>query len=674
MRRAILTLLLLTYILSFDAPAQSGPDPALKFDISALDKSTDPCVDFYQFACGGWLARNPIPADRSYWAVFEQMRELNDQRIRQILEKASDPAIKRSADEQKIGDYYSSCMDEEAIERKNLDPIRPELERIGAIRDRNDLASEVAHLHELGSDALFAFTPDQRLGDATQVIAYIDQSQLNLPEPGYYTSSEPDSANAKKAYHAHLEQIFALLGKSPAQSSAAADDVLQIETALATASLSPTARRDRNAWYHEMSAAQLAQLAPAFPWTRYFGAIGYEPNGILNVAVPSYMETLNTLIENTSLSAWKNYFQWELVRVATPALPSRFRESEFNFYQADLRGVKVQESRSKQCDDLTGRDLGEAIGKRYVELYFPVETRQRVLTMVDQLRKAMSTDFADLSWMSDVTKREATRKLDLLRVMIGYPDHWRDYSRLEVKSADALGNAFRGQEFEFKRQLAKIGQPVDRGEFYELPQGVEGYHDNPLNVIVFTAGILQPPFFDPHMDDAINYGLAGAVIGHELSHAFDDKGHLFDGEGNMRNWWTSQDGANYTQRAACFVKQYSQYTAVENVKVDGELTLGENIADNGGLQLAYKAFESRQESDAHGIDGFTPEQRFFLGWSQWRCMNVTDKTAHVLARSDPHSPGKWRVNGVVGNMQGFAAAYHCKADSAMVNKEPCRLW
>ncbi len=674
MRRAVVILLLLTFIIPFNAPAQSGTEQALKFDINAVDKSADPCADFYQFACGGWLARNPIPSDRSYWAVFEQMRELNDQRIRQILEKAAGRAPTRSRDEQQIGDYYSSCMDEGSIERKNLDPIRPELERIGTIRDRRDLAKEVARLHELGSDALFAFAPDQRLGDATQVIAYIDQSQLNLPEPGYYTSSEPDSANAKKAYHVHLEQIFALTGKSTTQSSAAADDVLQIETALATASLSPTERRDRSAWYHEMSRAELSQLTPAFPWTEYFRAIGYEPNGILNVAVPSYMKALNTLIADTPLSAWKNYFQWELVRLATPALPSRFRDAEFNFYRADLRGVKVQEARSKQCGDLTGRDLGEAIGKCYVELYFPVETRQRVLTLADQLRKAMSTDFAELPWMSDATKREATRKLDLLRVMIGYPDHWRDYSRLEIEPGDALGNAFRGQEFEFKRQLAKIGQPVDRQEFYELPQGVEGYHDNPLNVVVFTAGILQPPFFDPHLDDAINYGLAGGVIGHELSHAFDDKGHLFDGEGNMRNWWTPQDAANYTQRAACFVKQYSQYTAVDNVKVDGELTLGENIADNGGLQLAYKAFESLQESDAHPIDGFTPEQRFFLGWSQWRCMNVTDKTAHVLARSDPHSPGKWRVNGVVSNMPGFAKAYRCKADSTMINKEPCRLW
>src|ERR1700733_11136732 len=674
MRYIVLILLLVILTLCFFAAAQSNPESGLKFDINALDKSADPCADFYQFACGGWLTRNPIPADRSYWAVFEQMRELNDQRVRAILEKAANSTTKRSADEQKIGDYYSSCMDEETIEKKNLDPIRPELERIANVRDQKDVAKEVAHLHQLGSDAVFAFTADQRLSDATQVIAYIDQSQLNLPEPGYYTSSEPDSANARKAYHAHLEKIFGLTGDSGLQASAAADDVLRIETALATASLSPTVRRDRKAWYHEMSSEQLAQLAPAFRWTEYFTAIAFQPKGNLNVAVLPYMKTLNTLIGEIPLSGWKNYFQWELIRLSTPALPSRFREAEFDFYRANLRGVKSQEPRSKQCDDLTGRDLGEAVGKRYVELYFPVGTRARALAMVDQLRKERRKHLSEVSWMDDSTKQEAARKLDLLRAMIGYPDHWRDYSRLEVKPNDALGNALRGQEFEFNRQLAKIGQPVDRGEFYELPQGVEGYHDNPLNVIVFTAGILQPPFFDPQMDDAINYGLAGGVIGHELSHAFDDKGHLFDGEGNLRNWWTPQDAAHYSGRAACFVKQYSQYTAVDDVKVDGELTLGENIADNGGLQLAYRAFESRPKTTEHDIDGFTSDQRFFLGWSQWRCMNVTDKTARVLARSAPHSPGKWRVNGVLGNMPGSAAAYHCKADSTMLKKEPCRLW
>jgi endothelin-converting enzyme/putative endopeptidase len=674
MQRTFPSILFFIFALSTLAFAQTDAKSELKFDINAIDKSADPCTDFYQYACGGWLARNPIPADRPYWAVFQQMREINDRRIQDILEKAAVERSERSAEEQKIGDYYFSCMDEKTIEANGLKPLRPELERIAAMKTPSDLAREIAHLHGLGSDALFSLSVDQRLEDASQVIAYVDQSQLNLPEPSYYTSNEADSSKARAGYRSHLEKIFTLLGEDTKQASSAADDVMRIESALAGASLSPLERRDRKAWYHEMSSKQLAELAPAFPWNDYFIEIGFEPKTTLNVAVPAYMKIVSGLAEATSLPAWRNYSRWELVRLATPALPSSFRQSEFEFYRASLRGVKVEDSRSHQCDELTGRDLGEAVGKRYVELYFPAETRQRALDLVDHLRTAMREDFAEISWMTDYTRKEATKKLDLLRAMIGYPDHWRDYSRFEVKRGNALGNGFRGQQFEFQRQLAKIGQPVDRGEFYELPQGVEGYHDNPLNVIVFTAGILQPPFFDPHMDDAINYGLAGGVIGHELSHAFDDKGHLFDGEGNLRNWWTAQDSANYGERAACFVKQYSQYPAIDEVKVNGELTLGENIADNGGLQLSYKAFESRTDRNSPKIDGFTPEQRFFLGWSQWRCMNTTDKTAQVLARTDQHSPGKWRVNGVVSNMPGFAAAYQCKAGSAMVNKDPCRLW
>ena len=652
--------------------AQTGD--SVKFDLSAVDRSIDPCTDFYQYACGGWLRHNPIPSDRPYWAVFQQMRELNDQRVRKILESAAAPGEDKSPEERKIGDYFASCMDEKTIEAKALEPLRPELNRIAALESRDDLAREVAHLHQLGSDAGFAMGADQRLGDASETVAYLDQSQLNLPEPGYYTSAEADSVKARAGYHAHLERIFALLGQSPEQATMAADDVLRIETALAGASLSPLERRDRKAWYHETTLAGLTELAPAFPWKVYFDGIDFNPTGILNVAVPGYMQVVNRLVETTPLPAWKNYLQWELVRVATPALPEKFRQAEFDFYSSSLRGVKEQDSRTRQCDDLTNRDLGEAIGKRYVELYFPAETRQRVLEMVSRLRTAMEQDFQESSWMTPDTRKEARQKLDLLRAMIGYPDHWRDYSSLIVKRGDALGNALRAQEFEFHRQINKIGRPVDRGEFYELVQGVEGYHDNPINAIVFTAGILQPPFFDPNMDDAINFGLAGGVIGHELTHAFDDKGHLFDGEGNMRNWWTVEDAKDYEQRAACFVKQYSQYTAVDGIKVNGELTLGENIADNGGLQLSYKAFESRPKGDAGRIDGFTPEQRFFLGWAQWRCMNETEKTARVLARTDPHSPGRWRVNGVVSNMPGFAAAYQCKTGDPMVNRQPCRLW
>lgn len=654
--------------------SQTKAKSELRFDINAIDRSADPCVDFYQYACGGWQARNPISPDRSYSAVFQEMRDLNQARLTAILKGAATGGARRSKDEQKIGDYYASCLDEKTIESEGLSPLRPELERINAVKNGDDVAKEVAHLHLLGSDALFMFSPDQKLGDATQVIAYLDQSGLNLPEPGYYTSDEAEMTKGRAGYQAHLKEVFVLLGENPEQSGASAESVLQIETTLARASLTPLERRDRQAWYHEMTLAQLRQAAPAFAWQEYFATIGYSPNGEINVAVPKYMQSVNDIAAKTPISSWKSYLRWELVRMSTPALPSRFRQAEFDFYGKTLRGVKEQSTRAQQCEELVDRDLGLAVGKVYVQHYFPPETRERVLEMVRRLREAMQEDFKEISWMTSGTKEEALKKLAMLTAMIGYPEHWRDYSAVEIRREDVLGNAFRGQEFEFKRQMAKIGQPVDKGEFYELPQSVSGYHDNPLNVIVFTAGILQPPFFDPRMDDAINFGLAGAVIGHELSHAFDDKGHLFDGAGNMRNWWTAEDAKHYDERAACFVRQYSNYAAVDDLKVDGKLTLGENIADNGGLQLAHQAFQSESRQEAAMIDGFTAEQRFFLGWAQWRCMNVTDKTARVWARTDAHSPGKWRVNGVVSNMNGFARAYQCKAGSAMVNREACRIW
>jgi putative endopeptidase len=671
---------------------QSNRDQDLAFDIKAVDPSVDPCSDFYQYACGGWLAHNPIPANRSYWAVFQQMREVNQNRVMEILDQASrdrKPNGKSKSpgsrdehsqdgapnDEQKVGNYYASCTDESAIERLNLEPLHAEFQRIDAIRnsDVNDLAQAVAHLHELGSDALFMISSDQKLGDATKVIAVLDQSQLNLPEAGDYVSDDPELKNNRELYRAHLTNEFALLGRNPQQAAEGADDVLRIETALAQASLTPVERRDRKAWYHEMHLADLEKLARAFPWKRYFAELGIGTNREINVAVPKYMQSVNDLVAKTSTSAWKNYLRWELVRLSTPALPARFRDAEFEFYSKTLRGVKEQSSRAQQCEELTSRDLGEVVGKLYADRYFPPQTKQRVLEMVSRLRQAMQRDFEESPWMSAATRGEALKKLALLRPMIGYPDHWRDYSGLDIRRGDALGNAFRGQQFEFRRTMAKIGKPVDRGEFYELVHGVEGYHDNPLNVIVFTAGILQPPFFDPRVDDAINFGLAGAVIGHETSHAFDDKGHLFDGEGNMRNWWTAEDSKNYDERATCFVRQYSNYTAVDDIKVNGQLTLGENIADNGGLQLAWRSFESLP-ADHPSVDGYTAEQRFFLGWAQWRCMNATEKIAKEWARSENHSPGRWRVNGVVSNMPAFARAYHCKAGDAMINKEPCRIW
>jgi putative endopeptidase len=644
---------------------------ALRFDINAVDKSADPCADFYQYACGGWLKSHPIPPNWSYSDLYQQMTDINDRRVAAILDQAA--RAPRSENEQRIGDYFSSCLDETDLERRGLTPLRTELDKIDTIKNSNELATELARIHSFGADAMLNVYPDQKLEDATQVIAYLDQSGLNLPEPRYYTSDDADSVKARNAYRAHLQKVFELMGESSESAKVAAVDTLKIETDLSQAELTRVQRRDRQLWYHEMKLVELEKLAPSFPWKTYFGALGLDPAAVINVAVPKYVQALNSLLAILPMDGWKHYLRWELVRAATPELPKRFREAEFDFYQHTLRGVSAESSREQKCTELTNRDLGEAVGKEYVELYFPPSSKTQVLTMVERVEAALRSDIQQANWLSASTKQEAIRKLDLVRVMIGYPEHWRDYSHLTIKRGDALGNLFRAQEFEFQRQLAKIGKPVDRGEFYELPQSVDGYHDNPLNEIVFTAGILQPPFFDPKMDDAINFGLAAAVMGHELSHAFDDKGHLFDGQGNMRNWWTTADAAHYNQRAACFERQYSSYTVIDDIKVNGKLTLGENIADNGGLQLAHMAFANQPHSNA-SIDGYTPEQRFFLAWAQWRCTNITDERTRQLARTDPHSPGRYRVNGVVSNMPPFAEAYHCKKDDKMVNTEPCRIW
>lgn len=669
MRIAAVSCLLVAVMWSHPSPAQTAAE--LKFDIHAVDKVVNPCADFYQYACGGWLRTHPVPPDRPYSAVFQQMREINQKRVADILQHAANAPS--TPQQQKIGDYYASCMDEQALDMHGLRPLQAELVRIDAVKTPAELASEIAQLHRYGASALFSIGADQKLEDATQVIAYLDQSDLNLPEPGYYISDDSEMVKVRAEYRTHLQNEFTLLGESPEQAKQGAEDVIEIETALARSELTPVERRDRKAWYHIMSSPELEKLAPDFRWRRYFAAIGFTATGEINVAVPKYMQAIATLMRKMPIAAWRHYLRWELIRAATPVLPKPFRDIDFNFFQRTLAGVKEQPLRAKQCTDLTNRDLGEAVGKEYAQRYFPASSKRQVLEMVGRIRQTFQDDVEQSTWMEVSTKRQALRKLDLLRAMIGYPDHWRDYALLEIRRGDALGNAVRAQEFEFRRQIAKIGKAVDRGEFYELVQGVEGYHDNPLNVIVFTAGILQPPFFDPQVDDAVNFGLAGAVIGHELSHAFDDKGHQFDGQGNMRNWWTPEDGQHYDMRAACFVQQYSSYSAVDEVKVNGELTLGENIADNGGLQLAHKAFEATPHS-TQSIDGYTPEQRFFLGWAQWRCMNVTEEKARQLARSEEHSPGRWRVNGVVSNMPAFANAYQCKRGDAMVKAEPCRIW
>jgi endothelin-converting enzyme/putative endopeptidase len=644
-------------------------------DISALDRSADPCTDFYQYACGNWMKKNPIPPDQAIWGRFSELEERNRAILRGILEKAAADDPKRDAVTQKIGDFYASCMDEKTIDAKGAGPIRPELERIAALPDKEALAAEIVRLHERGVDALFSFGSGQDFKDSSQVIAQADQGGLGLPDRDYYFKDDPKSMELRKQYVAHVAKMFELLGQAPAAAAAQARTVMEIETGLAQGSLDVTARRDPARVYHKMTAKELAALSPAFAWPRYSAGVGAPQSQGLNVAVPEFFKQMQTLLEARPLADWKTYLTWRLVHAAAPLLPDAFVNANFDFYGRTLTGAKQLRPRWKRCVAYTDGDLGEALGRKYVELTFGAQGKERTLKMVDALEKALGQDIEQSDWMTQATKQKALEKLHAVANKIGYPDKWRDYSSVAIVRGDALGNDERATIFEFHRQLAKIGKPVDHSEWDMTPPTVNAYYNPLVNNINFPAGILQPPFYDNQADDAVNFGAIGAVIGHELTHGFDDEGRQFDAKGNLEDWWTPQDSSEFDKRAACFEKEYSGFTAVDDVKLNGKLTLGENTADNGGLRIAHMALMAvLAGKTVPEIDGFTPDQRFFLGWGQIWCQNARDEVLRLQASVNPHSPGRERVNGVVQNMPEFSKAFACHAGQPMVRQPACRVW
>ncbi|MGE5647498.1 MAG: M13 family metallopeptidase [Acidobacteriota bacterium] len=660
-------------ILTAALQAQTAGTPG--FDISALDRSADPCTDFYQYACGAWMKNNPIPADQSRWGRFDELEERNNEILRGILEKAAAGGANRTPVEQKIGDFYAACMDEKGIDAKGLAPIKADLDRIAALPDKSALTAEIVRLHQNGVGALFSFGSGQDFKDSTQVIAQADQGGLGLPERDYYFKTDAKSVELRKQYVAHVQKMFELAGEQPAAAAAKAQTVMEIETALAKGSLDNVSRRDPANVYHKMTAGELAALAPAISWPRYFDGVGAPGIRSLNVAVPEFFKQMQTLISDVPLESWKTYLSWHVLHSSAPLLPTAFVNEDFAFYGRTLTGAKELRPRWKRCVQFTDSDLGEALGQKYVEETFGAEGKQRTLKMVEELERALGQDIEQLDWMTPATKKKAIEKLHAVANKIGYPAKWRDYSSVKIVPGDAIGNDRRATEFEFHRQLAKIGKPVDRNEWLMTPPTVNAYYDPQMNNINFPAGILQPPFYDNRIDDAVNYGAIGAVIGHELTHGFDDQGRQFDARGNLSDWWTAQDAREFDKRAGCLVKEYGSFTAVDDVKLNGKLTLGENTADNGGLRIAYMALMSTLAGrTTPAVDGMTPEQRFFLGWGQVWCQNVTDEAARMRASVDPHSPGRYRVNGVVRNMPEFQKAFACKAGQPMVAAPACRVW
>jgi putative endopeptidase len=637
------------------------------FDVANIDKTADPCVDFYQYACGAWLARNPVPADMPVFNRGVELMTRNQEKLRGILEKA--PASS------KPGDDYAACMDEAGIESLGLKPIEPALARVAGLKSKGELPAVVAELHRLSVPALFAFGSEQDFADARQVIGWLDQGGLGLPDRDFYLRDDPRSTEVRQAYVGHIGKMLGLLGEAPEAAAAAAARVMEIETALAKVSVDRVTRRDPAKLHHRTTRKELAAAAPAFAWDRYFSEVGAPAFESLNVASPDFMKGLSAQLESADLDSWKAYLRWHLVRDSARLLPKAFVQENFAFYGRVLSGARELRPRWKRCVQIVEENLGEELGRRFVEETFGPEGRKRTLEMVRALEASLEKDIRSLEWMSDATEKEALAKLHAIRNKIGHPDRWRDYTGLEIQRGAALGNAQRAAAFELRRELAKIGTAVDRDEWPFPPTIVQAGYNPLLNEILFTAAILQPPFYENRLDDAVNFGAVGAVIGHELTHGFDDQGRRFDSAGNLRDWWAAGDSAEFEKRAACFVEQYSAYTSVADVKLNGKLTLGENTADNGGVRVAYQALlASLAGKPKAAIDGYTPEQRFFLGFAQIACENKTEAMARMRAQTDPHSPGRHRVNGVVSNMPEFHQAFECKAGQPMVREPACKVW
>jgi len=664
--------------------SQSSPAarPAPGFSIDTIDKSVDPCTDFYEYACGNWLKTAEIPPDQAQWVSFVELHERNMDIARGILEKAAAGGAGRSAIEQKIGDFYGSCMDEKAVNSKGIAELKPELNRIDAVKDKQALIDEIAHIHMTGASPLFAFYSSPDLHNADQVIAYIDQGGLTAPDRDYYLKDDEKTKAVRQHFVDYMTEVFNQAskdeGKSETDAGQKADTVLRIETALAKAEMDRTSRRDPKNRDHKMSREEAVSLASNFYLDRYFHDVNAPTFAQLNVGNPEFFKQINAVLESESLDSLKVYVKWHLLNSSAPWLSQPYVEANFKMQQA-LTGQKEIQARWKRCVNLSDRELGEALGQKYVEVAFPPESKARMLKIVDALEKSLDQDIQNLAWMSDETKKEAKVKLDAIRNKIGYPEKWRDYSSVEIKAGDLLGNVQRANEFESKRQIAKIEKPLDRKEWGMTPPTVNAYYSPPFNEIVFPAGILQPPFFDPKLDDAVNFGGIGLVIGHELTHGFDDQGRKYDPQGNLHDWWTEQDGKEFEKRASCVADEYSSFVAVDDIKLNGRLTLGENTADNGGARIALAALEHMIADDKTGkegqkIDGYTPEQRFFLGFGRVWCEKRRPEVARMRVLTDPHSPGKYRVDGVVQNMPEFQKAWGCKAGQPMVAENACHVW
>jgi predicted metalloendopeptidase len=655
---------------------EQNPPP---LDVKNMDTSVKPQDDFYLYANGGWLKRNPVPPAYARWSSFDELTEKNNEALHKIAEKAANIHVdpKTGPEVEKVGNYYASGMDEKIIEAARTKPLGDELKRIDAIKDRTDLLKAIAHLHTIAVGAFFGFGSGQDEKDSTREIAQAVQGGLGLPDRDYYIKTDEDSEKKRAAYIEHVTKMLTLLGEPANEAADDAKKIMAFETSLAKGSRTRVELRDPQKNYNKMTQADLQKLTPDWNWADYFKAINLAEPGDINVGQPEFFRAANAAFTNTSIDDWKAYLRWHLINAAAAELSNDFVNEDFNFNQGVLRGTKEIKPRWKRVVASTDGALGEALGKLYVADYFPPEAKARALEMINNLKAALTDRIKTLDWMDEPTKQQALKKLAAMNVKIGYPDKWRDYSLLKIDKGPYVLNAMRAANFEVNRDIKKIGKLVDRSEWEMTPPTVNAYYNPNMNEIVFPAGILQPPFFDPKADDAVNYGGMGAVIGHEMTHGFDDQGRQFDASGNLRDWWSPESAAKFKERSQAVVKQYSEYEPVPGLHINGELTQGENIADIGGVKLAYaalqKALDKNPQASEQKIDGFTPEQRFFLGWAQvWRA-NQREQDLRLRLNTDPHSPTHYRCNGAISNMPEFAKAFNLPDACPMVRPADKRV-
>ncbi|HYM76102.1 MAG TPA: M13 family metallopeptidase [Candidatus Dormibacteraeota bacterium] len=674
------------------ASDQSSEVKLEHFDPNLTDRSLDPCDDFYKYSCSKWISANPIPADQVYWSTGSGLELWNESALRETLEAASKNDPNRSAVQQKIGDYWAACMDESGIEATGLKPLQQELARIAALKSKKELTAEIAHLHHLypgawqagdnqSESALFGFNGQQDYDNASMVVAQIDQAGLSLPNRDYYLKTDDKSKEILAKYRTHMQKMFALAGESDSQAATDAGTVIELETALAQAQMDNVKRRDPKNINNKMSLGQVRALTPSIDWDVYLKTAKAPASDHYIVTSPDFFRAEEKLISSHPLEHWQAYLRWQVIHRSAPFLTKAMVDENFDFFARTLAGAEQQQPRWRRCVRAADRDLGDALGQAYVDRAFPPQSKERTIQMVHAIETALTSDIQSLSWMSPATKEQAVVKLKGIEDKIGYPSHWRDYTSVKVVRDSYLNNIAQATSFEFERWVAKIGKPVDRSEWTMTPPTINAYYDPQLNTINFPAGILQPPFFDPTKDDAVNFGAIGMVIGHEIIHGFDDQGRKFDAHGNLRDWWTDADAKKYDERGKCISDEYTQDVpdAGPGVKQNGLLTQGEDTADNGGIRLALAALEAALKQQGKsledkGDDGWTYRQRFFLSNAFSWCANVRPQITRLIVTTDPHSMPVFRINNVISNMPEFEQAFNCKTGQKMVRANACRVW